>query len=338
VRLTTYASLPHYARHLQPIAAALDVEQRAWSPRGQSWGAAPGRDLNRWRADDVALVASYADAAKLRGARLVYVEHGAGQTYAGDPKARRHPSYAGGVSRAPVFERVALFVVPSERVAALWRDQYPDARVVVAGCPFLDPWHRGERPTPARPCVAITFHWRCPLVPETQSALDHFDRVLPRLVSWLRHHGVDVIGHGHPRLWGAIERRWRALHVEPVQSWPDVLDRASVLIGDNTSALFEFASLDRPVVVLNAPWYRRDVEHGLRFWSAVPGVQVDEPDDLIPTIEAQLLDVTLGASERQRAASVAYAHADGRAAARAAEAIMEACDAQPVHGSEPERP
>lgn len=333
MRVTSYASLPHYARHVLPVLELLDVETRRWSPKpGQWWGEHPGRDLGRYRDDDVLLVASYADAQKLRGARLVYVEHGAGQHYPGDRESAGHPSYAGGASRASVFERVELFVVPSETVGDRWRAAWPETPVVVAGCPFLDPWHRGERPVPTRPTVALTFHWDCNLVPETRSALRHFDRALPHLVTFLRSHGVEVIGHGHPRAWGVLARRWAALDVEPVQQWPDVLDRATVLIGDNSSALFEFASLDRPVVVLNAPWYRRDVEHGLRFWSHVPGVQCDEPDDLLRVVEQQLVEPALGEQERRHAVAFAYAHRDGRAAERTAAAIMEASDAEPVHG------
>lgn len=306
---------------MAPVLAELDVPLRRWAPRaGQSWGEPAGRDFGRWEPGDVALVASYVDAQRLRGAPLVYLEHGAGQTYTGEGAG--HPSYSGGLSRSGVFDRVRLFVVPSERVALRWRESRPTARVAVVGCPMLDRWHAAEAPAPARPCVAVTFHWNCPLVPETMSAYRHFDRVLPRLVTWCRANGVEIIGHGHPRLWGAIERRWRALSVEPVQHWPDVLDRATLLIGDNTSALYEFASLDRPVVVLNAPWYRRDVEHGLRFWSHVPGLEVDDPDDLIGTVEQHLRDRRLGSARRAAATAATYAAVDGRAAARAAAAIM----------------
>lgn len=329
-RLTSYASLPHYAAHMAPVLDELEgrLELRRWAPRsGQTWGVPAGRELDRWQPRDSAFVAAYVDAQRLRSVPLVYLEHGAGQTYVGDPRSAAHPSYSGGVSRSGVFDRVRLFVVPSERVANRWRAVRPDARVAVVGAPVLDRWHAAlavENPASLRPCVAVTFHWNCPLVPETLSAWPHFDRALPKLATWCAQHDVELIGHGHPRLWGAIERRWRHLHVEPVQRWADVLDRATVLVADNSSALFEFASLDRPVVVLNAPWYRRHVEHGLRFWSHVPGVQVDEPADLVGAVEAELEQPATMSSQRARCTAAAYAATDGRAVARAAAAIMEA--------------
>jgi CDP-glycerol glycerophosphotransferase (TagB/SpsB family) len=142
--------------------------------------------------------------------------------------------------------------------------------------------------------------------------------VLPALAADPRWH---LLGHGHPRLWGTIRRRWAQLEVDHTGELADVLDRADLLVGDNTSALYEFASTGRPVVVVNAPWYRRDVHHGLRFWDHPPGVQVDRPEDLAPSIARALTDPP--ALRRIRAAAVerAYAHADGLAAHRAATAI-----------------
>jgi len=133
-----------------------------------------------------------------------------------------------------------------------------------------------------------------------------------------------VLGHGHPRLWSRIARRWQSLGVEPVRELAEVLERADVLVADNTSAMFEFASLGRPVVVLNAPWYRRDVEHGLRFWSHVPGVQVDHRGLLVPAVDEALRNPDATAAQRAAATRAAYAHTDGMAAARAAQAIREA--------------
>ena len=91
-----------------------------------------------------------------------------------------------------------------------------------------------------------------------------------------------VLGHGHPRILDQLMPVYEELGIEPAYTFEEVLDRASVYCCDNSSTLFEFASLDRPVVVLNPPWYRREVEHGLRFWEAATvGVQVgDQPLDI----------------------------------------------------------
>lgn len=265
------------------------------------------------------MVAGYQDYRRAQGwPRVIYVEHGAGQTYRGDPDVATMPGYAGGDD----LDRVALFVCPSIDVAVRWRRRYPQAGVVVAGCPKMDRWAHAA--PPARSAVAVTFHWDCTLCPESRGALPFYDRTLPALVAWCRAHDVDVLGHGHPRLWPRISRRWANLGVELVPDLAQVFERATILVADNTSAMFEFASLDRPVIALNAPWFRRDVDHGLRFWSHVPGVQIDTPADLVPAIEATIADPGLGAGPRRAAVGAVYAHRDGQAARRAAAAIMEA--------------
>ena len=60
-----------------------------------------------------------------------------------------------------------------------------------------------------------------------------------------------------------------------MRDFDEVMERSTLYICDNSSTLYEFASTGRPVVVLNAPWFRRDIEHGLRFWEhADVGVSV----------------------------------------------------------------
>lgn len=251
---------------------------------------------------------------------VVYVEHGAGQTYEGDPRGVAFPSYSGGTG----LERAVLFVCPSETVAARWRARYPATPTVAVGAPKLDRWLR-EPPghglaRPSFPTVAFTFHWECALVPETRSAWRYYDEALPGLAS-----GTEwgFLGHGHPRIYGVLHRRWQKLGVSHTPDAGDVFTEADLLVADNTSLLYEFAALDRPVVVLNAPWYRRDVSHGLRFWDYPPGLQCDRPADLAATVRRALEDPPEARAIRERAVAHAYAHLDGRAAERAAAAIME---------------
>lgn len=349
VELVSYASAAHYAEHLQPIVAELERRGRPvarWAARSsQPWGNPPPPARRPPRAICVAMVASYVDARKMvqRGARYIYVEHGAGQTYLGDPAVPPSPSYSGG----PEHDRCLLFVAPSEHVAQRWRAAYPGTPVAVVGCPWLDRWHLqaagevddGEQQQHdeqhhqhggvgvdlhgggSTPTVAVTFHWECSLVPETFSAWRHYDAALPALAERYR-----VLGHGHPRAWGKLARRWAQLGVEATPHLADVLDRADLLVADNTSAAYEFASLGRPVLMLNAPWYRRDVHHGLRFWSHVPGLQVDEPDQLVAGVGRALADPPEAQALRARAVGYTYSHCDGRAASRAADAIQEVLD------------
>lgn len=331
-----YASLPHYAEHIAPIWAELERRGLAgdsYAPRHGSWWGTPIRP--RRETNRPVLVAGYADHQTMHPSPTILVEHGAGQTYAD----LRSGSYSGG----PGWDRAVLFLCPSETVADRWRATYR-APAVAVGSPKMDRWLRSSQSrnresarfatyesiegheagtTPAS--VAVTFHWECRLVPETRSAWGHYDRSLPDLVAWADRNGVRLLGHGHPRLWSKISKRWRRLGVEPVETFEEVLDRADLLVADNTSAMYEFASTGRPVVVLNAPWYRRDVEHGGRFWSwADIGVQVDEPEELAGALAVALADPPSIARRRAEIVADVYARRDGRAAEAAADAIEEA--------------
>ena len=260
------------------------------------------------------LVASYGDVKKARRVgygRLVFLEHGIAQTYVGV----RHGSYSGGPDRGDV----ALFLVPNEQAAAKWRSAYPAARVEIVGSPRLDDLPRGPRrsapPTGKDAVVAISFHWVCTVAPETQPAFSHYRLVLSRLAE-----RFTVLGHAHPRFLDRIRHYYEHAGIEVVADFAEVCERADLYVCDNSSTLYEFAATARPVVVLNAPWYRRNVEHGLRFWEAAHvGLQVNEPADLVPTVERALTDPW--PDEREDALRIAYAYRTG-AAERAARAIM----------------
>lgn len=296
-----------------------------WSARStQTWGMALPEP--RRRPPGPVIVASFVDARKLTGtAELIYVEHGAGQSYDGDPRGLGHGSYSGGSG----LDAVRLFVCPRVDVADRWRTVYPGVPAVAVGSPKLDDRHRSPTKTTNirnGPTVAVSFHWENPLVPESRSALAHYERHLSGLIRDVRAAGGELIGHGHPRAWGVLWRLWRRLGVEPVPNLDDVFDRASVFVADNTSALYEFASLDRPVVVLNAPWYRRDVAHGLRFWETIPGIQVNDGADLVDGVAEAATDPSYLSAVRHDAVRRTYASVDGHASERAVDAIQEIFD------------
>lgn len=324
--IDAYASQPNYWRHLAPIVGELERrghDVRSWASRlTRPWGPR-GRPVD----PSLVLCASWVDARRFETARVVYVEHGAGQTYTGVTGE----GYAG----ADALEHVVLFLAPSEHVADRWRARYPQAAVEAVGCPALDRHLKeragqGEVDSDARdsaagvtmsevqPLVAITSHWRCGVCPETMPALDHFRAALPvlaRVSDW------KIVGHSHPRAHRMTAQLWAA-HDISWESDPDVvLASASLLVADNTSLLYEAAAVGLPVLVLNAPWYRRSVEHGLRFWSHVPGIQCDSPATLLPAIAAALDDPPESQALRARAADYAYARTDGSSTARAVDAI-----------------
>ena len=157
------------------------------------------------------------------------------------------------------------------------------------------------------------------MCPETRTALPHYRDAIAELART-----SIVIGHGHPRIWSFAEPFYRSVGIEPVRDFDEFVSRASVIVADNTSAAWEAMTLDRPVVWLNAPWYRRHIEHGLRFWElAGSGVQVDEPSQLAAGILLALSDEPDQAEARRAAVPQVYAYIDGKAALRGAEAIME---------------
>ncbi len=307
--IDVHASMRHYAEHLAPVFDALPQTMR-----GQWLDLV---DLNTRDVTRHVLVACWRDAQTVAPSPLLYVEHGAGQSYEGDARSAGNGSYSGGDG----LGRVRLFMCPNPVVAGRWAGAYPGAATAVVGCPKLDRWHRLPPKTPGEfPTVAITFHWECALIPETRSTWRHYDPALHLLRDDPR---WDLLGHGHPRIWGVLRRRWLKLGVEPVEDFAEILERADLLVADNTSAAYEFASTGRPVLVLNAPWYRRDIDHGLRFWDYPPGLQCDHSGDLPGMIAEALADHPAAQAIRARAVAAAYAYTDGHAAERAAEAIQE---------------
>jgi hypothetical protein len=301
---------PHFLDHLAPVWRRLPDRGRFLVPpelleRAQIAGLEPTGlrvDLRRPPAPDPrrrALVASYGDVKK--GRRLGYgsfafLEHGAGQSYNGVPAQGGHPSYAGGLDRADH----ELFLVPNDHSAEQWRRRYPRARAAVVGSPRL--FDLPARVPDGSTTVAISFHVSFTFCPEVRSSWSWYRDGVAALA--LTHR---VIGHAHPRHADAMAREYRRLGVEYVADFADVCRRADVYAVDNSSTLFEFASTGRPVIVLNAPWYRRDVEHGLRFWSAsTVGVNVDGPAELPAAIERALADEPELRLARSRALATVY--------------------------------
>lgn len=132
-----------------------------------------------------------------------------------------------------------------------------------------------------------------------------------------------VIGHGHPRAMADLAPWYRRAGIEVVADFADVCRRADLLVFDNSSVGFEFASTGRPVVVLDPYHYRRGVHHGLRFWDAIPGLvcadRAGVPDavSLTAVVERALEDPPEAQEARERALELVCARRSG-AAERAA--------------------
>lgn len=287
------SSAPHYRAHLLPLWEALPPELRG---NRLDIDTGHGRHTDGSRSVLVASARDMGHAWRLGYRRIAYVEHGIGQPYTG----LQSPSYPGGPGR----EKIGLFLSPNETAAARDRAAYPKARVEVIGDPTLDALPR-RIAGPA--VVALSFHWDWSRIPELQSSAAHYLPVLPAIAA-----EFTVLGHGHPRMIDRLELSYRRAGIEVVRSFHEVCRRASVYVCDNSSTLYEFAATDRPVVLLNAPWYRRDVEHGLRFWEAAGiGRQVDHPDDLAEAIRCSLSEPV--PSSAAAALQLAYSATTGAA-------------------------
>lgn len=316
--IDAYGTLSHYREHLLPIWRELERYGAAgqfFSPRAE-----PGFVeimAHHQTADTPVLVASFTDAQKWQDRPVIYVEHGAGQAYEGVDIG----SYSGGTG----LDNVVLFLSPSQRVADRWLVRYPFTPAVAVGCPKLDRFHlNGPRSwTLNHPTVAIAFHWDLGLIPETRWALPHYKDRFVELRDFVASFGGRLVGHGHPRF-------ARALHdfYDPAGiPWVDadtLFDQADILLVDNSSIGYEFASLGKPTIWMDAPFYRRDVHHGLRFWDAIPGPHVADMDELLAVLDDLIVfeESEAVATERERVVAEVYTATDGHAAERAAAAIL----------------
>lgn len=252
----------HYWAHLIPIWEAYEQKFGPVELYGhmEGWKRQAPRRGNR-----LAVVASYKDYLSVRGAHpVVYLEHGIGQTYLDFTS----PSYAGN----PGKEHVTLFLCPNELCAEKNRATYPRAQVEVVGSPYLDSF-KGNLRVGSYPI--ISFHWSIPgnrVPPEMTSAFPHYEYRISAI--------PDIHGHYHPRARDELVPFYQEHSIPVIDDFVDVIRHASVFICDNSSAIYYAAACGIPTVILNAPWYRRDVHHGIRFWDILPGIVIDDPADL----------------------------------------------------------
>lgn len=319
MKVDVIASETHYLRHLMPIWAELPDHLR-----GDVYPLFEPGQAQPPRAGRLALVAGWQDVAPLRGrCDMVYVEHGAGQTYSSRP---HDPSYSG--SGGQRHRGVIGYIAPNETVAARWSK--PAAAV---GSPKLDWWLRmGVKPRPERPVICFAWHWDCRFVPEARSAWPHYAARFGEVAAMFAAQGFIVAGHAHPKWRGALDPVLAEFGVRVFPDEDHVFRYADILAVDNSSLGMEFLALKRPVVWLNAPWYRREVHHGGRFWDWTIGMEtVDDTDRLLhlnlwDTLDwrgESLIDPYAAGQHHVRRT---FAHTDGYSAKRAATFIASLID------------
>lgn len=314
MKVDALASEPHYLDHLMPIWEALPRHLK-----GAAFFDTTSRLYKKYGRGDCVLVASYTDLRKVRHMPAILASHGIGQSYAGDPASAEHPAYPGGNDH----ENVILFLCPNEQCAYKWSNAYPGAIAAVVGYPKLDSYFK-IRPTIQRrhtdsPTVGFAFNQDIHICPETRTAFNWYAKAL---VKASRLGSVFVTGH--PRKIGYYRDCVvkEAIPVEP--DFFNILLAADVMCVDNSSIGWELMALGMPIVWLNTPEYRLNVEHGLRFWEwADSGVICDDPTNLMEAVAQANADSPEQQANRELAIKALFPFQDHLSAYRAARAIQQ---------------
>jgi hypothetical protein len=273
---------------------------------------------------NLTLVASYGDLILSRHnrSRNILIQHGVGQSFNEDESG----SYIGAEDR----RNVVAEIIPGDHQAIKHINTHPAIEAIVTGCPKLDQYHinRDERNKKIdKKTIAISFHWDCQVCPEAGSAFYHYSVALPELIKNLKADGYHVLGHGHPRDWEMLKKFWSDNGAEPVKNFDEVMERAWLYVNDCSSTLFEWISLGRPVTVLNSPEFRRDVDHGMRFWEfADMGVQCDNKRQLEEAVRESLEDTKELKNRRKEITKKVYKYHNGESTEKTVEALIKLND------------
>jgi len=297
------ASESHYWDHLKPVWDALPPHLRGTVlTESESIGFG-----------SLTLIASERDRSSAVLRPVVRMEHGIGMSYAGVD----HGSWPGGRYQTNVI----AFLSPNRPCASRWMGAYPGAKVHIVGVPRMDAWKRlGKKEMPDRPLVVFSWHWDCQIIPEAGWAWPEFKGAVRRLA---RRSDIEVAVHCHPFARGSI-KPWASLAgIRFIESFNEVLATADVYAADTSSTLYEFAALDRPVIVMNSRKYRREVRHGIRFWDwSTVGLNVWPADDLSAAVDLALEDRFEQRTGRWGAVRSLFPHL-GTSTERAAQLIEE---------------
>ncbi len=321
LRIDCYTSWPHYAAHCLPVWRALPENARGtfYAPR-HVVAAYPNSELVEGippsSAPAPVLTAGWTDYHAVKPRPCFLVNHGAGQTYA---QTKAPESFSGGPNR----DRVLLHLEPGPLAARA--SDAAGHRYAEVGMPLLDPWHH-TRPIPQRGLVAVALHHNGRGAPEQMPAFPFFQEAFAKLAGC-----VDLVGHGHPRGWERTANRWRKLGVPVEPDFATVLDKAALLITDISSAGPMFASTNRPVVWLSAPWHLTAPKSGGRFYDWVQAVEdagghVTDPEELCDVVRRHLARPQPLVDAQRPIVEDCFAYTDGMAAQRAASEIMRVLD------------
>lgn len=331
MRLDFFARWPHFIDHMAPVWHAFPRELRGtfFVPKDlQEYAHIAGIDTFGLTPTDPAkprvvgpqgtnplYACAYKDLeyAWIRGKRkLILAEHGVGLTPA------TFPGYAGG--KGGIRKYISLFLVPNQHTFDKNRAAAPNCVQEIVGVPKLDKWAEWQNSIGnARPKVAIAFHWDGGFIsPEAGNAYTHYAGILSKLNE---QYGFELLGHCHPRAEEFFRPIYEELGIQYTNSFDYVMVTADLYINDCSSTMYEFLVTGKPVIILNAPQFRRDLRGQIRFWEYTNiGIQVDQPHELLPAIDYTLTHPDANREHRERAVEDLYPNL-GTAAQTAAEAL-----------------
>lgn len=321
----------HYLSHLAPIWAALPDDIRgechiaeADRENAEYFGIANLRvhksrkqiiaHLRNRPERRVTIVAGYSDLRHINklGLPNIFVMHGTGFIHDADADISSYP----GATRNR--DNTVLILSNGPVITAIERKKNPGIRVETVGCPKLDRWINRPKAQSKKPVIALAWHWRCGRGGNTDTLFDEYREVLPELAKHYK-----LLGHGHPHIIDELIPIYEDLGIEHTRYLEDVFDRADLMIADATSAIYEFAALDRPVVPLWGSKYSETNFGGLNDCRMDLGSPCWKPDELIPAVERALKNLKAVTAKRHKTVAKAYANLDGTATAAAIKAIVE---------------
>ena len=251
--------------------------------------------------------------------KIVFCEHGAGMFY-----NVVHASYAGSLA---CRGNVVLRLSPNKTHADKEKETLDKTPVVIVGMPKMDAFaaHRNdfvnkyEKRPDMKPTIAVSFHWDCEVCPETKSTYKTFLPAIARLQG-----SYNIVGHGHPRILNTLRGIYREANIKIWADFNRVLREADMYVCDNSSTIYEFGFMRKPIVLLNGPTYRKNVEHpgNPRFWKhADIGPQVDSPMHLTEAFNDAWDNFPMYLPKIDAATNTVFTYTDGKCAQRAANAI-----------------
>jgi hypothetical protein len=299
------ARRPYYISHLAPIWNALPVSERGifylmTDCQAHAMKVLKNPSLQVYQdegdcGEQPILTAAYGDAvraADFAHRPVILMEHGIGLTFG---KA----AYADGEGQR---EKFAMMPVQSRYVLKKVRPELAHIPHPIIGIPKLDKWADEllkPHPMPNKPVIGIAFHHgdKNSRPAEVGSAWEHYVEALPELAKRYK-----LIVHNHPMAGPTLMDIYRNLGLEYVDDFEDVMKQADIYLNDCSSTMYEFLVTGKPVIILNAPWFDRKSNWGIRFWDyANVGIQVDDPYYLVDAIEKTIENPDEYSMKRERA-------------------------------------